>query len=382
LLDGDIICLTNQKEIIEGAYGGLPIMYETKNATKSKIIESELYKSDMKGFNTKVGFLTNLSTTMYSMLPLFEENSDEYKEIIRRLKQCRKEQGVIIDGTKGLVIKPIPSHWTKWTKITEDMSEEEIEKARFNNSILIDKRPQFMTNLYSNYSKGYHKHCCTYDILAQANFRMFLNELLELDKEDLNKKQEEFLEKFYRYNPLLDSNCVMNNISKYMQKKTKEIKLKPSSCNIENIVKMLKSKNFEIDKVKLDKLYNIYKKYKSGRRNFNSIKDDEDNIRFKTIEQYNKAIRQEALIISSDIRELASLAVVLVYELYPSDNKSFAWAIFGDGIIENIKENKQKNIVMPFLDNGGDIEYLGKRYSRKELIIDDNEFDFDCAKYL
>jgi hypothetical protein len=379
-LDGDILCLTSQKEIIESAYGGIPIMYETKNATKSKIIESELYKFDMKGFNTKVGFLTNLSTTMYSMLPMFDENSDEYKEIIRRLKQCRKEQGVIIDGTKGLVIKPIPSHWTKWTKIIENMSEEKIEKARFNNSILIDKRPQFMTNLYSNYSKKYHRYYSTYDTLAQANFRIFLDDLLELDEKDLTKKQKELLEKFYRYNPLLDSDCVMNNISKYMQKKTKEIKLKPTSCNIENIVKMLKSNDFEIDKVKLDKLYNIYKKYKSGRRNFNSIKDDEDNIRFKTIEQYNKAIRQEALVISSNIRELASLAVVLVYELYPSDNKSFVWAIFGDGIIENIKENKQKNIAMPFLDDDGNIEYLGKRYSRKELIV--NEDDFDYEKYL
>jgi len=223
-LDGDILCLTNQREIIEGAYGGLPIMYETKNATKSKIVESELYKSDMKGFNTKVGFLTNLSTTMYSMLPMFDEVSSEYKEIIRRLKQCRKEQGVIIDGTKGLVIKPIPAHWTKWTKITEDMSEEEIEKANFNNSILIDKRPQFMQHLYSSYSKSYRKYFSGYDILTQANFRMFLDELLEIDEKDLTKKQREFLDKFYRYNPLLDSDCVMNNISKYMQKKTKELK--------------------------------------------------------------------------------------------------------------------------------------------------------------
>jgi hypothetical protein len=381
-LDGDILCLTNQREIIEGAYGGLPIMYETKNATKSKIVESELYKSDMKGFNTKVGFLTNLSTTMYSMLPMFDEVSSEYKEIIRRLKQCRKEQGVIIDGTKGLVIKPIPAHWTKWTKITEDMSEEEIEKANFNNSILIDKRPQFMQHLYSSYSKSYRKYFSGYDILTQANFRMFLDELLEIDEKDLTKKQREFLDKFYRYNPLLDSDCVMNNISKYMQKKTKEIKLKSSSGKIEDIIKMLKSNDFDVDKVKLDKLYNIYKKYKSGRRNFNSIKDDEDNTRFKTIEQYNKAIRQESLVISSDICELASLAVVLVYELFPSDNKSFAWAIFGDGIIENIKENKQKNIEMPFLDENGDIEYLGKRYSRKELIVDDNDGEFNYDNYL
>ena len=116
--DGDIICLTDQKDIINGAYGGLPIMYETKKAPECNIVESELYKADMNGFNTKVGFLTNLSTTMYAMLPMFEENSKEYNEIIRRLKQCRKEQGAIIDATTGLVIRSIPSHWTNWSKIT------------------------------------------------------------------------------------------------------------------------------------------------------------------------------------------------------------------------------------------------------------------------
>ena len=107
----------------------------------------------MNGFNTKVGFLTNLSTTMYAMLPMFEENSKEYNEIIRRLKQCRKEQGAIIDATKGLVIRSIPSHWTNWTKITEDMSEEEREIAEFNNRIIVSKRPKFMVDVYSNYSK-------------------------------------------------------------------------------------------------------------------------------------------------------------------------------------------------------------------------------------
>jgi hypothetical protein len=35
--------------------GGLPVMYETKKAAECKIDESELYKSDMNGFNTKVG---------------------------------------------------------------------------------------------------------------------------------------------------------------------------------------------------------------------------------------------------------------------------------------------------------------------------------------
>jgi len=369
LYDGDIVCLTNQKEVIDGAYGGLPVMYETKKADKCKIIESELYKFDMNGFNTKVGFLTNLSTTMYAMLPMFDENSKEYKEIIRRLKQCRREQGAIIDATKGLVIRPIPSHWTNWTKITDSMTEEEKETANFNNSILISKRPMFMTNLYSSYSKEYRKYYSNYDTLSQARFCIFLEDLLDMGENSLNDKQKEFISQFYRFTPLLDTDCVTNNISKYMQKKVKEIKQNSKHKNIESNIKILKSPDFEIDKVKLDKLYTIYKKYKSGKRNFDSIKEDNGENRYKTLEQYCKSIRQEALLISSNICELASLAVTICYELHTSDNKSFAWMVFGDGLIENIISNRQDKLKVPFLDKGGDITYLGEKYIKKQIVM-------------
>ena len=373
--DGDIICLTDQKDIINGAYGGLPIMYETKKAPECNIVESELYKADMNGFNTKVGFLTNLSTTMYAMLPMFEENSKEYNEIIRRLKQCRKEQGAIIDATKGLVIRSIPSHWTNWTKITEDMSEEEREIAEFNNRIIVSKRPKFMVDVYSNYSKEYKRYRENYDTYSQAKFCLFLDELLSLEESELTKDQKAFIDQFNRYNPLVETNCITNNISNYMQGEIKEIKGLGRSRSKEFNAKILKDRNFEIDKDKLDKLYVLYKKYKSGRRNFDSIKDIDGERRFKTIEQYCKYIRQEALLISSNIKELASLAVVICYELHPNDNKSFAWLVFGDGIIENIKANKQKDIEIPFLDENGSISYLGKKYSKRKIYITDNYID-------
>jgi len=385
-MDGDICCITNQKEIIDGACGGLPVMYETRKAPKCKIIESELYLADLKGFNTKVGFLTNLSTTMYSMLPLFEENSKEYKEIIRRLKQCRKEQGVIIDGTKGLEVKPIPSHWTNKTKITEDMNKKEIEIANFNNSILIEKRPQFMIHLYPNYNKQYRQYYYDYDILAQAKFKMFLNELLETDINLLNNDQKEFLLQFYKYNPFLDTPCEVNNISKHMQEKIKNI-----NCNIKSkwnadMIEPMKKHGLSSswDKNKSDSLYALYNEYKSGKRNFGNIKDDDGNSRWQTIEQYNKFIRQKALLISSDLGELAYYAISKCYvtEGSRSDNKAFAWNIFGNGIIENLKENfKGKKFEIPFSDENGDVEYLGKKYLKKEIKINDVKEDIYAYAY-
>jgi hypothetical protein len=129
----------------------------------------------------------------------------------------------------------------------------------------------------------------------------------------------------------------------------------------------MKGKYLEVDRVKYKKLYDVYAQYKSGKRNFSNIKNESGEERFKTLESWNKYIRQEALKISSDICELASLAVTLCYETYKSDNKSFCWSVFYEGILENIKLNKQEKIMFPFSGDDGDIEYLGEKYSLKEI---------------
>jgi len=373
--DGDIVCLTNDKNVIDGVYGGLPIFYDTNKAPKMKIVEKELYLHDSKGFNTKVGFLTNCSTTMYAMLPKYDKESAEYKEIVRRLKQCRKEQGVIIDGTKGLVVKPMPKHWTQWQGLKDKTFEDEVIRARFNNSILIDKRPIFMTELYTNYARDYRKHVANYDLFCRAKFCMELEELLLIDESKMSEKQIECVRKFNYYSPFLSTDCEVNNIFKYMQKSIKHIRYQTKAEHSEDLVNSLKDGSTEFDKEKLKQLYNLYKKYKNNKRNFFEIKDESGESRYKTIDQYNKSVRISAFSISSDICELASLAVNICYEMHPKDNKVFAWSVFGEGIVKNIIKNIEKDVEVPFLDDSGNIEYLGSRYKRSKIEVKEDIYD-------
>lgn len=373
--DGDIVCITNQKEIINGAFGGLPVFYETQNAPKSKVIEEELYLYDAKGFNSKVGFLTNCSTTMYSMLPTYDENDVAYKEIIRRLKQGRKEQGAIIDATKGLVIRPIPTHWTTWTRIEESMSQEQKEKAQFRNSLLINKRPIFMQFLYQDYKKDYSDYVYNYNLYSIANFGIELKDLFQKDLSELFEREKEFIEKYKKYSPLLDTDCVVNIISKHMQEKIKETRIALRNTRTIKTIDILKDPYIELDEEKLKKLYKIYKKYKSGKRNLINVIEDGKEEHYKTLEQYNKAIRNDAYRISPDIRELANLAVEICYNIHPSDNKTFAWNVFGEGIIENVKTNRQSEIKIPFYDENGNIEYLGSTYSMRTIDFKDDIYD-------
>ncbi len=370
--DGDLICLTDQPEIINNTYNELFIYYETNKVGKEIIIESDLYKWDIKGFNTRVGFLTNLSTTMYSMLPLFDENSNEYKEILRRLKQCRKEQGAIIDSTKGLIIRPIPKHWTKWERICSDDSQNEYERKKFNNKIIVEKRPYFMRHLYSNYNKKYKKFIDNYNNYCIATFGYELNILLNKTTL-LSAKEEKTRNNYYKYQPLLDTDCVMNNICHYMEDKIQEIKIENYVTVDKKLINILKDTSIETDKEKLQQLYTLYKKYKSEKRNFARLTDDYGEERFKSLEQYNKYIKQESLKISDNLSELANMAIIICYEIHPKDNKSFAWTVYGNEILANIYQNRQEKIIVPFLDNtDGDIEYLGNYYKNYEIEIDED----------
>ncbi len=182
-VDGDLVFTSNNKTLIEGCQYGNPIAYDTKKIDKCKIDENKSINADLASFNTKIGFITNCSTTMYSMLALYDNNSREYKELIKRLKQCRKEQGAQIDKSKGLIVKDFPKYWTNWTKITDDMSEEGKQIAEFNNKLLIDKRPYFMRYLYGNYNKKYRKFLTSYDTYCVSNLGFGIDKLLEKDKE-------------------------------------------------------------------------------------------------------------------------------------------------------------------------------------------------------
>jgi hypothetical protein len=368
--DGDIVCLTDEPSIVNNIYGGLPIYYETQKTPKKQIVEEELYQYDIKGFNPKIGFLTNCSTTMYAMLPQYDKNSKEYEEVIRRLKQCRKEQGSIIDSAKGLVVRPIPQHWTRWSHIDEEeMTEEELQEAHFYNKIMVDKRPIFMIYLYDNYYRDHREFGYNYNIYSIANFGKTLEEVLAIDKSSLTEDEKAFLNEYYDFNPFLETNCTINNISQYMQENVKKIKHGRKSIKVEKNTRILRDADVSLDRNKLKKLYNLYKKYKSEKRNFFNIKGSSGEALYKTLEQYNKAIRYEAYSgISSSITELANLAVTICYEMHPGDNKSFAWNVFGEGIVNNVYKNRQEIIRVPVLDNDhGNIEYLGSHYSMMEV---------------
>lgn len=366
--DGDLVFTTDNEVMINSVIPGNPITYAKKPTEKKHINKKDLYKADLMSFDSKIGYITNCSTTLYSMLPLYEKGSKEYLEIINRLKICRKEQGNQIDKAKGLVVKNFPHHWTNWTnpdKENKNFTKEEIE---FNNKLIIDKRPLFMKHLYPTYKAKFNEHYNKYNYLCYRTFGIYLEELFAISNKTL--EQQQLVDNYNKFNPLLDTDCPMNNICKYMEGEIKEIKLNVKKASPDYIFNILYNNNINIteSQVKeMEKIYKLYKKNKSKSSNVEVYNDDEiDNL---TSQGKDDITSLNFDYISDDIQRLANLAVYINYYLYPKSSKNFCWDLFGDGIILNIYDNSNKEFYIPLQNKRGDIEYMGKKYRNERIDI-------------
>jgi len=369
--DGDLIMTTDQPEIIKGSYGGLPITYTKETAEKEPVIEDNLWNIDKLSFDSKIGYITNCSTTLYAMEAQYEHDTREHKEVIKRLKLCRKQQGNQIDFTKGIHVDSFPVHWTRYSKIDSSMSNEEIELLEFYNSIRINKRPYFFRYRYRDYNNYYRNYYNTYEHYCQSIFGKGLEDIIYSPQTEEERKIQE---KYRKYSPLLDSDCIVNIICNYMEESINLIKYDARKKSDIFDPEILKTKKFEIDTRKLTLLKVLYEEFKTGKRNFANIRNSKNDRMYNSAEQYYKYIRNKALRISSDIQELANLAVEICYNIHPSSSKSFLWDVMKEGLIYNLEENKQDQCFIPMQDGQGDIQYLGKTYRLQKVDIDNSNY--------
>jgi hypothetical protein len=360
-VDGDLVMTTDQKEFIDGAFGGLPVSYEKKTASKAIVFPSMLWESDIKSFNSKVGFITNVSTTMYTLLPLFEKGSKEYNEVIERLKLCRFYQGCEIDKAKGIATKPFPKSWTRWQKKTLEMSVEELGEVEFENKLLVEKRPYFMRYLYSGYGRRYKKHLDTFETICQTRLGYGLNDVLAKTENEMFDEELEIKKGYDKFNPLIDTSSVMNMISHFMEEQVKEIKVCSKNQSYDPTILM--DKSIGIDKSRLLSMKKLWDEWKSIKRNRN-VDDDGEH---EGIKHIAKSFHLKAEKISSNANELVNLAVQLCYIDNSKSPKDFVWSVFGNELVEIIKSNSGQPYFVPTIDPNGSIEFMGKTYEMREI---------------
>ena len=105
--------------------------------------KEDLLKSNKDGFGDDIGIITNHITSMTDILSKLSEDSAEYKELMKRIMCGQNYQQNAIDKIKGIVSKPMPKHWYKYSSDLDD----------FNKSIVANRKPYFFQYIYPHRMK-------------------------------------------------------------------------------------------------------------------------------------------------------------------------------------------------------------------------------------
>lgn len=365
--DGDICMSTNNQYFLKGAKRDeLPILYDKEAVPTQKITLPNQIRCDVKGLDTKVGQITNYSTSMLAMLPLFkgDKQKEQREEIEKRLKLLRELQGAEIDKIKGTTPPNFPKSWRNWVKINRDDDDiVKAEKYKYN-SMVVKKKPYFFIYLYSTLMNEYKAYEKNFNSISLTHFGLPIKSLLY--KKEHTDGELMLIRKYRKYSPVLETDCIMNTLCKEVENIEFDIKYKP------NRVSLLPNfaDDIEIDEQKMQNLLNIYKSYKAQKKykgiealvDNEGIQDDDINEILRNVLYANRdehKMEMQQLFTSS--KELFNYLVVMC------DRNNWScdciWDIIGDDIIDIIPYGKTKVIVEK--ENG--FEYLGHYYAVEEV---------------
>jgi len=374
--DYDILATTSDETIIKGVYENeLPIVYDPPKSTKKLIEPVDLYNADLFSFGSQIGAITNKSTSAFALLPKYKENSEEYKVLMNRLKMCTKLQSAQIDKAKiGREVKGIPKAWVEYNKIEDSDSDDIKRKKELLNNTLLDKHPYFFIYLYKDTKRKYKQHKAKHDKYCRRTFNMSLEELISKKRKTL--KEKEYLDLYYEFLPVIESNSVMNELCKYIESIDFNINNKIKNETDDLIYKKymttseseFNSENYH----KVKKAYKNLTKLMKGKLEDTVLIDNSDNISVDSLgqnisENYQLFIQQmEQLDIPNN--ELVNYLIYYLYVETTSLDKNFLWNVYGDDIVKNLKENRIDNYYkIPINNSEGGINYLCNTYQLERI---------------
>ncbi|CAG7839933.1 hypothetical protein CLOHAE12215_01349 [Clostridium haemolyticum] len=374
--DYDFLSTTSNEVLIKSRYSNeYPVTYEAPKPNKFVFTDEDLYKSDKFTFGSIIGGITNKSTSGYALLEDLKRcygiESREYQTTLNRIKMCTKLQSAQIDKAKiGRNVKGIPKTWIDRKYINSlDVSKEEKD---FLKRIMLDRYPYFFIHLYPSTKRKYKKFVEGYDLSSIHKFGIGINELIQ--KENKTQAEQEYINAFYEYMPVIDSNSVMNNICKYIESIDFDIKHKINANQHEDIHLILMRNENIVNK---DTYNKILKEYKSFKKEIKLIKSVQTNMGKN---KYDESQEQSVNVVyekfknimnglCSNTYELVDYLIHIFYVEFKNDNKNLLWNCYGDIIFQNVKDKNQKQILFPMPNKKGDIKYLNKYFKLMEVDI-------------
>lgn len=376
--DGDIIFSTDNQTMINAVVPSPPVTYAKRKAPNQKLTQHNLVINDLRGFGSQIGQITNVASSIIGKQANFDKDSEEWKELEKRVRLMRKIQGAEIDAAKGLDKIPMPKHWTHKQKIDyENDTEEEIKRKEFENRIVVDKKPYFMSYIYPQLQQDYKDYVKKHNSKCTRAVGKNVNQLFE--QEIRTDEEKKLVYQYNRYMPVMKNNCVMNQLCSLIEETDFNLKYFRQKEDFDWT--MLLNKDYEVKRrsALYARITDILQRYKNTQNDLaysaNALMDI--SMSSKELDDYIKEMKNinQMFFLEKEIEhiglpreEIYNYFVDLIYTKF-KQGYHILWNIFPDQIFKAVSLGK---MIYPVRDDDGEYVYFGEKYSFKvvDLYLD------------
>lgn len=225
------------------------------------------------------------------------------------------------------------------------------------NRCLIDRRPYFFRYRYAESKKEHDSYKRNRNAVCQSLFGLTIDELEATKRK--TQDQRDWLRNYHEFSPLIESDSTMNLLCKHIEQ-----------IDFQIVHKFRDEHNFD-PTVYID---DSYDSYMDSYKEIASCYDRHlrDVARNKSADTFNEEQMVERLkegmsyICSNPVTVTNCLVRYLMIEK-PRRDIELLWMAYGRILARNALANNVGAVYFPFPDEHGDILYLGKRYTNKEV---------------
>ena len=363
--DGDLLFTTDNKALMR-RQKNLPALRCIQHKAKKEIVtEENLIQSNLNGFGSQIGQITNRCTSMTSLMANYSEDDEEYKVLKYRTQCMQAVQQAEIDKAKGIKTYPMQKSWYMLSecKQSEEYSDEYNEKMEFYSKICAHKKPYFFGYNYPSLMKEYKETTNMATTNARQKFRMELGDMISAYEsgEEISLEQKIFVERFLRSLKLDSTKSTCNMICWEVENVfDKKFNFCPNKVDTYSLLR----RDQESSPLILDKIVKLCKKSEKKRAIKCAIeflinkKDLEDNQDYYNVD-YNIDDLLSGL--CNNEEQLCDLLLDYCYKY--NGNKEILWTVCGETLLNRLMQTNQ--LCYPAVDPNGDFEVQGKKYTMK-----------------
>lgn len=368
--DGDLVASTSNRSMIDGIYAHeLPVTYDAPKPKKIAFSPDDLFRSDLFGFGSKIGSITNQGSNAYALLPLLEAtygvDSPEAQICYSRLKQCCVAQSREIDKCKiGQKVKGVPRIWTQYSHINDEDTTDQRQYKELMNHTLIDRRPYFFKYRYAKSRKEWREYKRDRNGTCRVLFGLDIEELEELPNK--TPEQQAWLTQYHRFSPLIMSDSPMNLVCRWIEANDFEIQKKVRESEFDWHIYY--SDVPDVTEEEYVQIVKCFKRYQQDIANRLTSRLSDSSVSDSTYYDTRiKLLRERMSYICTNPRMVANALLYYFYEDNPSANKGMVWDAYGCYLVEAARLKSLEKVQVPVPDTQGEIYYLGKRYKLTEV---------------